>query len=84
VTVLAQLALLFTTLYLILRWLSWGTYMRTLTLIGFCVPAIWAPLMIIHWRRRSNELKVKWDLRGSHEAESVTVAPPHCVSVLFL
>ena len=69
-----QLALAMGLWYLLLRWAHWGAYVRGLSLLGFAVPAIWAPLMILGWRRRSNALQLKWDLRGAHEAECVAVA----------
>lgn len=69
----AQLAFLMALMYLCVRWVNWGAYIRALTLVGLCVPAVWAPMMILQWRRRSNALALQWDLRGAHEAEYVPV-----------
>lgn len=66
---MCQLALFFLIYYLIFRIVHWPSYLRGLSIVGSAVPALWGPLMVRFWQRRTAALAHKWQLHEVPESE---------------
>lgn len=71
---LLPLMLVMLAYYLIVRFIDWGAYSRGLSVLGFCVPVVWAPLFLKSLRRHIAYYRVKWELLGTTEQEYVAAS----------
>lgn len=55
--------------YFSCRWLGAVTYMRALSIFGFCAATLWGTWFLKAWRRKNNLLNDAWNLRLFKEAE---------------
>lgn len=60
--VLLQLAIVMAVFFFITRYAHWATFMRGLSVVGFLVPVVWAPLVQQYWRQRQAQLHHDWGL----------------------
>lgn len=61
---LAPLALFSVLFYLVVRIADWQWYVRLLAVLGICVPAIWAPIVLNRWEAKSKQLAFDWKLEN--------------------
>lgn len=64
---LTLVCVLFYTIFRVMPFESWKIYMRLLSILGFAVVALWAPSVLVLWKRENSVLVEKWNLRNSKE-----------------
>lgn len=49
---------------------DWQAYMRLLGLLGFFASCVWAPWVVVFWKRRSKELVQEWGMQNTDEVRT--------------
>jgi len=65
-----------TLLYITVRFIYWPGWMVVVSLYGFAVPAVWAPVMIRLWEQKASKLCLRWGIpQGKHIVDESFLFP---------